>query len=79
MKAIKYHTQCLVIAKEFEDRAGEGRAYGNLGTCHMHLIKYVKTVAYFEAQHALAIFLKLAHIQCNTRPNMGVARCGTES
>ena len=30
-KAIAYHTQHLAIAKEVGDRAGEGRAYGNLG------------------------------------------------
>ena len=31
-KAIEYHTQDLAIAKEVGDRAGEGRAYGNLGS-----------------------------------------------
>jgi hypothetical protein len=36
-KAIEYHTQHLAIAKEVGDRAGEGTAYGNLGTCHKHL------------------------------------------
>jgi tetratricopeptide (TPR) repeat protein len=49
-KAIKYHTQHLAIAKEVGNRAGEGRAYGNLGTCHMLLNEYVKAVAYFEAR-----------------------------
>jgi len=56
-----------------DGRAGEGRAYGNLGTCHMHLNENVKAVAYFEAQHALAISLKLAHVQSHTALNMGVA------
>ena len=36
-KAIEYHTQDLEIAKEVGDRAGDGMANGNLGTCHMHL------------------------------------------
>ena len=54
-KAIEYHAQHLAIAKEVGDRAGEVRAYGNLGTCHMHLTEYVKAVAYFEAQHALVV------------------------
>jgi len=49
-KAIKYHTQHLAIAKEVGNWAGEGRAYGNLGTCHMLLNEYVKAVAYFEAR-----------------------------
>ena len=35
--AIKYHTQCLAIAKEVGDRAGEGKAYGNLGNAHQSL------------------------------------------
>ena len=42
-KAIEYHTQRLAIAKEVGDRAGEGAAYGKLGTCHMHLNECVKT------------------------------------
>jgi tetratricopeptide (TPR) repeat protein len=33
-KAIEYHTQHLAIAKEVGDRAGEGRAYGNLGSAY---------------------------------------------
>jgi len=62
-KAIEYHGQHLPIAKEVGDRVGEGRAYGNLGTCHMHVNEYVKAVVYFEAQHAWATSLKLAHVQ----------------
>ena len=63
----------LAIAKEVGDRAGKRRAYGNLGTCHMHLNEYVKAAAYFKAQHALAISLKLAHLQSDAALNMGVA------
>ncbi len=44
-----------------------------LGTCYMHLNKYVKAVAYFEAQHALATSMKLAHVQSDAALNMGVA------
>jgi len=72
-KAIKYHGQHLTIAKEVGDRAGEGMANGNLGTCHMHLNEYDKAVAYFEAQHALATLLKLAHGQSDAAIDMGVA------
>jgi tetratricopeptide (TPR) repeat protein len=36
-KAIEYYAQRLAIAKELGDRAGEGRAYNNLGTCHLYL------------------------------------------
>jgi len=70
-KAIAYHTQDLAIAKEVGDRAGEGKACLNLGTGHMHL--NVKAVAYFEAQHALATSLKLAHVQSRAALNIGVA------
>jgi hypothetical protein len=35
-KPIEYHTQRLAISKEVGNRAGEGRAYGNLGTYHMN-------------------------------------------
>ena len=72
-KAIEYHAQHLAIAKEVGDRAGEGRAYGKLGTCHVHLNEYVKAVACFEAQHAMATSLKLAHVQSEAALNMGVA------
>ena len=73
-KAIENHTQHLAIAKEVGDRAREGGAYGNLGTCHMHLTEYIRAIAYFEAQHALAISLKLAHVQSEAAMiNMGVA------
>jgi hypothetical protein len=39
----------------------------------MHLNEHVKAVAYFKAQHALAISLKLAHMQSDAALNMGVA------
>ena len=68
-----YHGKHLVITKEVGDRAGEGRAYGNLGTGHMHLNECVKAVAYFEAQHVMATSLKLAHVQSEAALNMGVA------
>ena len=71
--ANKCHTQHLEIVKEVGDRAGEDRVYGNLGTGHMHLNEDVKAVAYFEAQHDLAISLKLAHAQSDAALNMGVA------
>ena len=33
-KAIEYHEKDLKIAIEIGDRAGEGRAYGNLGIAY---------------------------------------------
>jgi len=38
-----------------------------------HARERVKAVAYFEAQHALAISLKLAHVQSDVALQMGVA------
>jgi tetratricopeptide (TPR) repeat protein len=71
-KAIAYHAQGLAIAKEVGDRAEEGRAHGHLGTCHMYLNEYVKAVAYFEAHHAMAISLKLAHKQSQAAMKLGL-------
>ena len=48
-KAFEHHAQSLAIAKEVGDRAGEGRAYRNLGTCHLYLNEYVKAVAHYKA------------------------------
>ena len=36
-QAIEYHKLDLSIAKEVGDRAGEGRAYGNLGNAFSSL------------------------------------------
>ena len=43
-QAIKYHTQHLEIAKEVGDRAGEGKAYANLGNAHFSLGDYSKAI-----------------------------------
>jgi len=71
-KAIEYHAQDLAIAKEVGDRAGEGMAYANLGTNHMCLNEYVRALACFEAQHAMAISLKLTRMQSDAALNIGV-------
>jgi hypothetical protein len=54
-------------------RGEGGRAHGNLGTCHMHSNELDKAVDYFKEQRALAISLKLAHVQSDAALNMGVA------
>ena len=72
-KAITHHSQDLSIAKEVVDRAGEGRAYGNLDTCHVHLSEYVKADAYLKAHHVLAMSLKLGHLPSVSEINMVVA------
>ena len=60
------------MAKKTGDRAGEGRAYGKLGACHVFLNEFDEAVAYFKAQHAMAISLKLAHMQSHATMNMAI-------
>jgi tetratricopeptide (TPR) repeat protein len=71
-KAINCHAQDLAIAKEVVDWSEEGQGYANLGPGHMYLNECDTAVAYHKAQSALAISLKLAHMQSNTAMDMGV-------
>ena len=54
-KAIEYHTQCLAIAKEVGDRAGEGRAYGSLGNAYRSHGDYAKAIEYHSQDLAIAM------------------------
>ena len=47
-KAIEYHEKDLKIAIEIGDRAGEGRAYGNLGNAYRSLGDFRKAIEYHE-------------------------------
>ena len=49
-KDINQHKQRLSIAKELGDRAGEGRAYGNLGNAYQSLGDFKQAVKY-QNQH----------------------------
>ncbi|XP_044173461.1 tetratricopeptide repeat protein 28-like, partial [Acropora millepora] len=53
-KAIEYHEKDLKIAKEIGDRAGEGRAYGNLGNAYQLLADYQKAIEYHERDLKIA-------------------------
>jgi hypothetical protein len=55
------------------DWTREGQTYGNIGTGHMYLKDYDKAVDSFEAQHAMATSMKLAHVQSHAGINMGVS------
>jgi hypothetical protein len=57
-RAIEYHTQFLVMAKEAGDKVGEGHACGNLGGCHICLKQYDKAVDYSKAYYAIATALE---------------------
>ena len=51
---IKYHNQHLNIAKELGDMAGEGRAYGNLGTAYQSLGDFKQAVKYHNQALSIA-------------------------
>ena len=53
-KAIEYHTQCLAIAKQVGDRAGEGGTYGNLGNPYRSQGGYAKAIEYYTQCLAIA-------------------------
>jgi len=53
-KAIQYHTQCLAIAKEVGDRAGEGRANGNLSNAYDSQGHLAKAIEYHTQHLAIA-------------------------
>ena len=47
-KAIHYHEKSLNIAKQIGDKAGEGKAYGNLGVSYDSLGQYDKAIEHHE-------------------------------
>ena len=54
-KAIEYHDKHLAIAKEVGDRAGEGRAYANLGIAYYSQGDYAKAIEYHGQHLAIAM------------------------
>ena len=54
-KAIEYQEKHLKIAIEIGDRAGEGRAYGNLGNAYSSLGDFRKAIEYHEKHLKIAI------------------------
>ena len=50
-----YHEKDLKIATEIDDRAGEGRAYGNLGNAYQSLGYFRKGIDYHEKHLKIAI------------------------
>ena len=54
-KAIEYHEKHLKIAIEIGDRAGEGRAYGNIGNAFHSLGHFRKAIEYHEEHLKIAI------------------------
>ena len=53
-KAIKYHEQALTIAREIEDKQGEGNALGNLGNAYRDMGEVRKAIKYHEQAFDIA-------------------------
>ena len=53
-RAIYYHNQHLSIAQEVGDRAGEGRAYANLGNAYQSLGKFQEAINYHNQHLSIA-------------------------
>ncbi|WP_371259651.1 CHAT domain-containing protein [Calothrix sp. 336/3] len=53
-KAIEFHQQGLAIAKQIGDKAGEGRALGNLGSAYHSLGDYQKAIEFHQQRLAIA-------------------------
>ena len=51
---INHHKQCLTIAKELGDEAGEGHAYGNLGIAYWRLGDFKQAVEYHNQHLSIA-------------------------
>ena len=53
-KIIDHHLQRLSIAKEMGDRAGQGRAYSNLGNAYYSLSDFQRAIEYHEKDLTIA-------------------------
>lgn len=52
-EAVAYHEIHLAITRETRDRAGEGRAYGTLGTAHMLMVRARRAAAVAPRAHVV--------------------------
>ncbi|MFE1745134.1 CHAT domain-containing protein, partial [Coleofasciculus sp. H7-2] len=57
-KAIEYHQQSLVIAREIKNRSGEGQSLGNLGNAYDSLGDYAKAIEYHQQSLVIAREIK---------------------
>ena len=72
-QAIQYHQKRLQIAKDLGDRAGEGRAYGNLGNAYQPLGDFQKAIQYHQKCLQIAKDLGDRGGQGNAYGNLGNA------
>ena len=78
-KAIEYHTLHLAIAKEVDDRAGEGRAYGNFGCAYQSQGDFSKAIEYHGQFLAIAKEVDDRAVEGQAYGNLGarISRRGT--
>ena len=72
-KALEYHEKRLKIAIANGDRAGEGRAHGNLGIAYFSLGDFRKAIEYHEKHLKIAIEIGLRAGEGGAYGNLGVA------
>ena len=64
--------QDLTIAKELGDRAGEDRAYGNLGSAHRRLCNFKQAIEYHNQDLTIAKELGDRAVQGGAYGNLGL-------
>ena len=70
---IEYHEQQLSIAIEVGDRAGQGRAYGNLGNAYHSLGQFQQAIEYHKQDLSIAIEVGDRAGQGRAYGNLGIA------
>ena len=63
----------MIIAKEFGDQGGEGRAYGNLDTAYQSLGEYRKAIWYSEKVLKIAMEVGDQRLEGEAYGNLGIA------
>lgn len=72
-EAVKYYEANLVIMKELDDIAAQGRAYGNLGNTNYLLGNFYKAINYHEER--LKIALQFNDKSAERRANSNLGNC----
>jgi CHAT domain-containing protein/tetratricopeptide (TPR) repeat protein len=72
-KALEYHQQRLVLARQIRDRDGEGVSLGALGGIYQSLGKYDQAIEYQEQRLVIARQLKNRRGEGNALGNLGVS------
>ena len=76
--AMEFHEQGLIIARQINDRRGEGNASGKLGIAYATLGEVDKAIRFYEGQLAIAREIGDRRDEGNALFNMGLALYGLE-